>query len=93
MGSTRPTLPTVARWQPSGNDISPGAKLAAVRRIESVGDRPGSVVQVVDAQYGGLLPDAASVLVVTRSWRRGAGGRLVEGGRTYDVRVVRSATA
>ena len=92
-GSKHPTLPTVARWQPSGNDISPGAKLAAVRRIESLGDRPGSVVQVVDAQYGGLLPEAASVLVVTRSWRRGTGGRLVESGRTFDVRVVRSATA
>jgi hypothetical protein len=85
-------LPAVARWQPSSNDISPAAKVAAVQRIEALGDRPGSsAVQVIDAQYGGILTDAASVLVVTRSWRV-VGGDIVEGGRTYDVRLVRSAS-
>jgi hypothetical protein len=89
--SSGPSLP-VARWQPSMNDISPAAKVAAVRRIEALGDRAGSsVVQVIDAQYGGILTDAASVLVVTRNWRI-TGGDVVEGGRTYDVRLVRSAT-
>jgi hypothetical protein len=89
---SRPALPAVARWQPSSNDIRPAAKVAAVRRIETLGDRPGSsVVQVIDAQYGGILTDAASVLVVTRSWRV-TGGDVVEGGRTYDVRLVRGAT-
>jgi hypothetical protein len=90
--SSSPALPAVARWQPSSNDISPAAKVAAVRRIETLGDQPGaSVVAVIDAQYGGILTDAASVLVVTRSWRL-AGGDVVEGGRTYDVRLVRGAT-
>lgn len=90
----QPALPAVARWQPSSNDRIPAAKLAAVRRVESLGDRPGSsVLEVIDAQYGGLLADAASVLVVTRSWRRGPDGAVVEGGRTYDVRLVRSGSA
>ncbi len=89
--SSGPALPAVARWQPSSNDITPAAKVAAVRRIEALGDRPGSsVVAVIDAQYGGILTDAASVLVVTRSWRV-TGGDVVEGGRTYDVRLVRGA--
>jgi hypothetical protein len=48
-------------------------------------------VAVVDAQYGGILTDAASVLVVTRSWRV-SGRHVVEDGRTYDVRLVRGAT-
>ena len=90
--SSGPVLPAAARWQPSRNDISPAAKVAAVQRIETLGDRPGSsVVTVIDAQYGGILTDAASVLVVTRSLRV-TGGDVVEGGRTYDVRLVRGAT-
>jgi hypothetical protein len=43
---------------------------------------------VIDAQYGGLLTDTASVLVVTRAWHR-SGGRLVADGHTFDVRVGR----
>ena len=48
-----------------------------------------SATVMVDAQYGGLLTDTASVLVVTRSWRV-AGQRLVPNGHTYDVRLSRS---
>jgi hypothetical protein len=44
---------------------------------------------VIDAQYGGLLAESASVLVVTRSWRLGPSGRLVRGGHTFDVRLSR----
>ena len=47
----------------------PLAKLTAVRRIEADGNGPDAALQVIDAQYGGLLTDSASVLVVTRSWR------------------------
>jgi len=45
---------------------------------------------VIDAQYGGLLTDTASVLVVSRSWAR-RGGRIIRGGHTYDVRLSRSS--
>lgn len=83
-----PTLPAVRRWQPAANDLEPLCKLAAVRRIEAAWSGPDRVLEVVDAQYGGLLADAASVLVVTRSWTRT--GRVVStGGRTYDVRLTR----
>lgn len=57
-----------------------------MRAVEERAAGPGRVVQVIDAQYGGLLPDSASVLVVTRSWSV-AGGAVVSGGRTFDVRV------
>jgi len=80
------TLPWVTRWQPSGNDISPACKAAAVRHIEFLGNRGSHAVQVIDAQYGGILSTSASVLVVTRSWSV-HGSRLVAGGHTFDVRL------
>jgi hypothetical protein len=60
--------------------------------VEREGNGPDRALQVVDAQYGGLLPDAASVLVVTQSWHR-VGDRVVPGGHTYDVRLSRAGTA
>jgi hypothetical protein len=59
-----------------------------VRHVERAGTSPSRVLQVIDAQYGGLLTDSASVLVITRSWQR-AGGRVLRGGRTFDVRLTR----
>jgi hypothetical protein len=85
-------LPEVTPWRPGPGELFPACKLAAVRRVERDGTGPDSAVQVVDAQYGGLLSDAASVLVVTRSWRRSL-DRLVPGGHTYDVRLRRAGTA
>ena len=49
-----------------------------------------AVLAVIDAQYGGILPDAASVLVVCRQWRA-MGGDVTPGGSTVDVRLIRSA--
>jgi hypothetical protein len=47
-----------------------------------------AALQVVDAQYGGLLSDSASVLVVCRQWTRAApGAPLSAGGTTVDVRL------
>jgi hypothetical protein len=60
--------------------------------VERDGTGPDTAVQVVDAQYGGLLSDTASVLVVTRSWLR-SHDRVVPGGHTYDVRLSRVGTA
>ena len=64
----------------------PAAKEAAVRRVERLGNDPERRVQVIDAQYGGLLTSTASVLVVCRSLSRRA-GRIVVAGHTIDVRV------
>jgi hypothetical protein len=96
--SARPTpspgaarLPRVSRWEPDPADVSPRAKLTAVRLIERRGNGSGSALQVLDAQYGGLLAASASVLVPCRTWRLRS-GRLHEGGATYDVRLTRGAT-
>lgn len=86
-----PALPEVARWRPDDSDVTPRAKAAATRLVEQRGNGRRSALQVIDAQYGGLLPDSASVLVVCRSWRLDA-GRLRTGGATYDVRLSRGAT-
>ncbi|MFJ9930343.1 hypothetical protein ACIRU5_30485 [Streptomyces misionensis] len=47
-----------------------------------------AALQVVFAQYGGILPRSASVLVVCRQWLR-RGGALTPGGTTVDVRLSR----
>jgi hypothetical protein len=85
---TPPALPVVHRWTPSPGDLVPAAKLAAVRRVEAAGNTSRQALQVIDAQYGGLLTDTASVLVVTTSWRR-HGGATIRAGHTFDVRVSR----
>ena len=82
-------LPDVTPWRPGPGELVPACKRAAVRRVEGAGNGRDTALQVIDAQYGGLLTDTASVLVVTRSWRR-AGERLVPGGHTYDVRLSRT---
>lgn len=53
-----------------------------------VSDAEASVLQVIDAQYGGILATSASVLVVTRAWTRDAAGTITAGGATFDVRLV-----
>jgi hypothetical protein len=80
----------VRRWHPDPADLDPRAKLAAVRYVERRGNGAGRAVQVLDAQYGGLLADDASVLVVSRSWRL-LDGALLADGHTFDVRVARTA--
>lgn len=85
-----PTLPTPVAWRPSSGDIEPNVKLIAARHIERVGTDSNHRVQVIEAQYGGLLADAASVLVVCRSWTL-VGTTIHRAGHTFDVRLARSA--
>jgi hypothetical protein len=89
---TPATLPAVHAWTPSPGDLVPAAKLAAVRRVEAAGNTSRQALQVIDAQYGGLLADTASVLVVTESWRR-HGDAIVRSGHTFDVRVSRRGSS
>nr|WSW41709.1 hypothetical protein OG296_00330 [Streptomyces sp. NBC_01001] len=49
-----------------------------------------AVVRVIDAQYGGLLPDTASVLIPCAQSTR-TGGVVREGGTTVDVRLDRTS--
>jgi hypothetical protein len=77
---------TPTRWRPGPGELEPAAKSAAVRRIEHLGDDTGHRVQVIDAQYGGLLTSTASVLVVCRSLTRQA-DRVGGAGQTFDVRL------
>jgi hypothetical protein len=79
----------VSRWRPDRGDIEPAVKQTAVTVIEDRGNGPARALQVIDAQYGGLLSDSASVLVVCRQWWRSAGDRVRAGGSTFDVRLVR----
>lgn len=48
---------------------------------------PAAALQVVEAQYGGLLTSTASVLVVCRQWFGSPSAPPAAGGRTVDVRL------
>jgi hypothetical protein len=54
-------------------------------------DADAAALQVVDAQYGGILVGSASVLVVCRQWTL-RGGRVTAGGTTVGVRLVRTGS-
>ena len=84
---TSPTAPRPV-WSPDGNDVSPEVKRVAVQHVETSVSQP--LVEVVFAQYGGILTDTASVLVVTHPWPAVSDP---DTGTTYDVRLVRSGGA
>lgn len=92
-------LEALGTWAPGGSGPAPAraravrlghpAALADQAGAELLGPGRAAVVQVVDAQYGGILSSSSSVLVVLRQWRLSAdGSRVVEGGTTVDVRLV-----
>ncbi|MFD9128652.1 hypothetical protein, partial [Kitasatospora sp. NPDC059571] len=83
-----------------------GGSAAAAARVTALGldpalvDRAGGLtgtageaaLQVIDAQYGGILTDTASVLVVCRQWTATPPDPAVTaGGTTVDVRLSRAA--
>lgn len=84
-------LPAIRSWVPGSGEIKPEAKAAAVRAVKASLVRPGtqSEVEIIDAQYGGILSDSASVLVVCRQYTL-TNGKLTTGGTTVDVRLTRS---
>ena len=71
----------------------PEVKRLAVEATVDLLRRPGtrSVVEVIDAQYGGILANSASVLVPCRVHTLSA-GRVVTGGTTVDVRLTKSGS-
>ena len=75
---------------PAVDDVQPAAKAAAVEAVQTrLRAGKQSVVEIIDAQYGGILSSSASVLVPVRQWTLGSGGRITQGGTTVDVRLVR----
>ncbi|MFK0232633.1 hypothetical protein [Streptomyces vinaceus] len=70
------SAPLAARFAAQAGPLTPAADQAVVR--------------VIDAQYGGLLPDTASVLVPCAQSTR-TGSTVREGGTTIDVRLERTA--
>ncbi|MFC1417874.1 hypothetical protein [Streptacidiphilus cavernicola] len=73
----------------AGYDPALAAQAAAL-----LGPSPRAALQVLEAQYGGILSDSASVLVVCRQWTDDtggyAGGAVAVGGTTVDVRLSRA---
>ncbi|MEO6822507.1 MAG: hypothetical protein ABI468_08750 [Candidatus Nanopelagicales bacterium] len=52
-----------------------------------LGPGTAATTRIVDAQYGGILPASASVLVVVDQWRA-VSGTVKAGGDTFDVRLI-----
>ena len=59
--------------------------------VRAPGRGDAAALQVVFAQYGGILADSASVLVVARQWAS-QGSAVSDGGTTVDVRLQRGAS-
>ncbi len=82
-------------------DAAHAGATAAGARLSTLGIDPGlaaqapglvtggtaAALQVIDAQYGGLLSSSASVLIPTRQWVIDADGTQTERGWTFDVRL------
>ena len=106
LGAVR-LLEAVLAWRPGGHGLAAArAPAAALGYDPRLADQlaglltaaPSAAVQVVDAQYGGILSASSSVLVVLRQWLAGptgspaaSGGSVhpaTAGGTTVDVRLV-----
>lgn len=93
-------LETVGAWAGGGGGV-PAARARATRAgfnpalvaalAPLLGVGSSAVLQVRDAQYGGILSTSASVLVVVDQWRLMPDGSVKSGGTTVDVRLVKAA--
>lgn len=75
---------TAARGRVSALGLDPALAAQAGPLLP---DAPAASLEVLEAQYGGILSDSASVLVVCRQWTRSPQGLVVPGGTTVDVRL------
>jgi hypothetical protein len=84
-------LPRVRAWVPGAGEIEPAAKRVAVAAVVELVRPRGArgVVEVIDAQYGGILSDTASVLVPCRVFML-SDSRVETGGTTVDVRLTKT---
>ena len=88
-------------------DAAHAGVAAAGARLSALGMDPGfaaqaaglltggtaAALQVIDAQYGGLLTSTASVLIPTRQWVIDEKGTQAERGWTFDVRLSAASPA
>ncbi|WP_234337513.1 hypothetical protein [Kitasatospora phosalacinea] len=90
----------IGGWPPGGQGVAAArARVAALGADPGLADQggplladvPRAALEVVYAQYGGLLADSASVLVVCRQWLAGTDGAPVSTGSTVDVRLSSAA--
>ncbi len=88
----------VGAWPPGGaGTVRARGRVAALGLPPGLADQAGpllgparaAALEVVDAQYGGILADSASVLVVCRRWTADAHGSVSADGTTVDVRLSR----
>ncbi|MFD5464664.1 hypothetical protein ACFWIQ_17855 [Kitasatospora sp. NPDC127059] len=86
-------------WPPGGQGAEAArARVAALGLPPGLADQAGRLapaaseasLEVIVAQYGGILADSASVLVVCRQWTRQPDGSVASGGITVDVRLSRA---
>jgi hypothetical protein len=91
-------LEAIGTWQ-----AGVGGALAAARRVAALGQdgrlahqggpmlggSEAAVLEILEAQYGGLLATTSSVLVVCRQWRADSDGSITAGGTTVDVRLTK----
>lgn len=89
-------IEALGSWGPGQDGLAAaGSRVAALGERRALAAQAASLlgrgaeasVDVIDAQYGGILSTSASVLVVCRQWLVGPGGHLVTGGTTVDVRL------
>ncbi|MFD7984517.1 hypothetical protein ACFV4M_14230 [Kitasatospora indigofera] len=89
----------LGNWPAGGQGVAAaGARAAALGLDPGLAGQAGpllpaadrAALQVLYAQYGGLLGDSASVMVVCRQWTAAADGTVAEGGTTVDVRLGRA---
>ncbi len=89
-------IEALGAWPHGGKGLARArARVAALGAPPALADQAGpllpdadeAVLQVIEAQYGGILADSGSVLVVCGQWTRSGGGPVTAGGTTVDVRL------
>jgi hypothetical protein len=89
-------IETLGTWDASTAGVAAaGARLSALGIDPALASQAADLlaggvlakVQVIDAQYGGLLASSASVLIPTRQWVISQPGAVTQRGWTFDVRL------
>ncbi|MBY8885601.1 hypothetical protein K7472_12170 [Streptomyces sp. PTM05] len=89
-------IEALGAWPPGGGGQAKASARATAQGVPGslagqagplLPDADSAALQVVFAQYGGILTDSASVLVVCDQWTRDGNGPVHAGGTTVDVRL------
>ncbi|KJK59351.1 hypothetical protein [Saccharothrix sp. ST-888] len=89
-------IEALGAWPDGGQGVARARdRIAPLGLDPALADQAGALLptadraalQVIVAQYGGILTDSASVLVVCDQWTQTADGPVLPGGTTVDVRL------